>query len=86
MRITNQVAALGQVLPQEAVGVLVGTALLGVVRIGEVDLNPGFFRQGKARRHFLTTRNFYLMNLVNCKFKNAKIGFFYSLVGPVHHL
>src|SRR3989304_4820680 len=41
----TQVAALGQVLPQQAVGVLVDAALPRAVRIGEGDLDPGGFRQ-----------------------------------------
>src|SRR3989344_2543917 len=48
----TQVAALGQVLPQQAVGVFVNAALPGTVRIGEVDLHPGGFRQPLMFRHF----------------------------------
>lgn len=47
-----QVAARGQVLPQQAVGVLVDAVLPGTVRIGEVDLHPGGFSQPVMRRHF----------------------------------
>ncbi len=42
----RQVDAVGQVLAQQAVGVLVGTALPRAVRIAEVDLDIG--RQGEA--------------------------------------
>src|SRR3989344_7176008 len=48
----TQVAALGQVLPQQTVGVLVDAALPGTVRIGEVDLDPSGFRQPLMRGHF----------------------------------
>src|SRR4030065_196795 len=48
----TEVAALGQVLPQQAVGVLVDATLPGAVRIGEVDFHPGGFRQPLMRRHF----------------------------------
>jgi len=36
-----EVGALGEVLPQQAVGVLVGAALPGSVRVAEVDLDGG---------------------------------------------
>ena len=36
-----QVGAFGEVLAQQAVGVLVGAALPGRVRVGEVDPQPG---------------------------------------------
>src|SRR3990167_11103776 len=52
LREAAQVAALGQVLPQQAVGVFVNAALPGTVRIGEVDLPPGGFRQPLMFRHF----------------------------------
>lgn len=39
----TQVATLGQVLPQQTVGVLIDAALPGTVRVGEVDLHPGGF-------------------------------------------
>src|SRR3990167_7096244 len=48
----TQVAALGQVLPQQAVGVLVDAALPGAVWISEVHLHPGGFRQPLMFRHF----------------------------------
>ena len=41
----GQVGALGEVLAQQAVGVLVGAALPWAVRVGEVDLNAGVDRQ-----------------------------------------
>src|SRR3989338_8777450 len=47
-----QVAALGQVLPQQAVGVLVDAPLPGAVRIGEVYFYPGGFRQSLVFGHF----------------------------------
>ena len=40
-----QVAALGQVLSQQSVGVLVDAALPGAVQISEAHLHPGRFRQ-----------------------------------------
>ena len=52
LREATQVAALGQILPQQAVGVLVDAALPGTVRIGEVDFHPGGFRQPVMRCHF----------------------------------
>ena len=39
LRVARQVRALGQVLAQQAIGVLVGAALPGVVRIGKEDLD-----------------------------------------------
>ena len=39
LRIARQVRALGQVLAQQSVGVFVGAALPGTVRIGKEDLN-----------------------------------------------
>ena len=47
-----QVAALGQVLSQQAVGVFVDAALLGAMRVGEVHLHSGVFRQFLVCRHF----------------------------------
>ena len=38
----RQIAALGQVLPQQAVGVLIGAPFPGVVRMGEVDRQVEF--------------------------------------------
>ena len=38
-----QVAALGPVLSQQAVGVLVDAALPGAMRVGEIHLHPGVF-------------------------------------------
>jgi hypothetical protein len=38
---SRQVRALGEVLAQQPVGVLVGAPLPGAVRVGEVDLQPG---------------------------------------------
>src|SRR4030067_466022 len=52
LREATQVCSLGQILPQQAVGVLVDATLPGAVRIGEVDLYPGGFRQPLMRRHF----------------------------------
>ena len=37
--VARQVCALGQVLAQQAIGVLIGTALPGAVRIGNEDLD-----------------------------------------------
>ena len=37
--VARQVCALGQVLAQQAIGVLIGTALPGAVRIGKEDLD-----------------------------------------------
>ena len=48
----TQVATLGQVLPQQTVGVLVDAALPGTVWIGEVNLYPGGFSQPLMCRHF----------------------------------
>ena len=47
-----QVAAFEQTLPQQAVGVLVDSPLLGTVRISKVYLHPGSFSQPLMRRHF----------------------------------
>ena len=47
-----QVAALGQVLSQHAVGVFVDAALPGTMPVGEVHLHPGAFRQFLVCRHF----------------------------------
>src|SRR3990170_715128 len=47
-----QVTALGQVLPQQAIGVLVDAPLPGTVRIGKVYRHPGSFSQPLMRRHF----------------------------------
>src|SRR3990172_4070465 len=52
LREAAQVGALGQVLAQEAVGVLVDATLPGAVRIGEVDLHPGGLRQLLMCGHF----------------------------------
>ena len=46
-----QITALGQVLPQQTVGILVDAALPGAVLIGEVDLHTGGFRQPLVSRH-----------------------------------
>ena len=45
-----EIGALGQVLADEAVGVLVGAALPGIVRIGEVDLDTAVDRRSLRRR------------------------------------
>ena len=41
LTVDRQVRALGQVLTQQAVGVLVAAALPGAVRVGEVDRHTG---------------------------------------------
>ena len=50
--VATQVAALGKVLPQQAVGVLVDASRPGTVRIGEVARHPRGFSQPLMRRHF----------------------------------
>ena len=45
-----EIGALGQVLADEAVGVLVGATLPGIVRIGEVDLDTAVDRRSLRRR------------------------------------
>ena len=52
LREATQVAALGQILPQQAVGVLVEASLPRTMRIGEVDRHPGGVRQPVMGRHF----------------------------------
>ncbi len=39
--VDREVCPLGEVLPQEAIGVLVGTALPGALRIAEVNIDVG---------------------------------------------
>src|SRR6266516_4422353 len=46
-----QVSAFGEVLPQQVVGVLVGAALLGAVRVAEVDRQPGVDPQLRVLGH-----------------------------------
>ena len=48
---SRQVGALGEILPEQAVGVLVDAALPRAVRIGEVDIDPGHFREPFVLRH-----------------------------------
>jgi len=49
--VDRQVGALWHVLPQQAVGVLVGAALPRAVRIGKVDLHAGALGQGLVAMH-----------------------------------
>ena len=48
---SRQVGALGEILPQQSVGVLVDTPLPRAVRIGEVDIDPGHFRDPFVLSH-----------------------------------
>ena len=52
LREAAQVAALGQVLPQQTVGVLVDAPLPGTVWIGKVDRDTDGLCQPLMRRHF----------------------------------
>ncbi len=52
LRETIQVTPLGQVLPQQTIGVLVDAALPGAVWIGKIDLHPCGFCQSLMCRHF----------------------------------
>lgn len=53
LRILAQIAALGKLLAQQSVRVLVNPSLPGAVRIGKVDLDAGGCRQLLMGRHFL---------------------------------
>ena len=53
LRILAQIPALGKVLSQQSVRVLVNASLPGAVRIGKVDLDPSGRRQLLMRRHLL---------------------------------
>jgi len=46
--VSAQVGALGEVLAQQAVGVLVGATLPRAVRVGEVDLDAGVDAQPRV--------------------------------------
>jgi hypothetical protein len=48
-----QVGALGQVLAEQAVGVLVGAALPGAARVTELDLDTGVNRELQVLGHLL---------------------------------
>jgi hypothetical protein len=50
-RVSREVGAFGEVLAQQAVGVLVGTALPGAVRVAEVDRQPGVDTQSGVWGH-----------------------------------
>jgi hypothetical protein len=45
LRVGRQVGASREVLPQQQIGVFVGAALSGTLRITEVDLNVGRYRE-----------------------------------------
>jgi len=49
-----EVVALGQILTQQLVGVLVDATLPGAVRIGEVNFHPGGLAEALMGGHFAT--------------------------------
>ena len=51
LRIARQVRALGQILAQQPIGILVGPALPGTVRIGKEDLDGEPLSQTFVRGH-----------------------------------
>lgn len=53
LSVDGQIGALGEVLPQQAVGVLAGAALPGAVRIAEVDSDAGLLAELGVQCHFL---------------------------------
>ena len=53
LRVPRQVGALGKVLPQQTIGVLVRAALPWALRIAEVDVNVGRQRKSTMIRQFL---------------------------------
>lgn len=55
LRVTRQVHALGQVLPEQPVGVLVAATLPGALRITEVDLYVGRHREFLVPVHLRAT-------------------------------
>src|SRR5271154_1058496 len=53
LTVDREVSALGQILAQQAVGVLAGTALPGAVRVAEVDLHACRGAEFLVPRHLL---------------------------------
>ena len=53
LTVDREVSALGQILAQQAVGVLAGTTLPGTVRVAEVDLHACCGAEFLVARHFL---------------------------------
>src|SRR6478735_12281577 len=53
LRVHRQVGSFRKVLPQQTVGVLIGTALPGALWIAEVDVNIGRQRKSSMIREFL---------------------------------
>ena len=51
---SGKVCALGEILPEQAVGVLVDAALPGAVRIGEVDIAAGHLGEPFVLRHLVS--------------------------------
>ena len=49
---TEAVCSLGQLLPEQSIGVLVAAALPRAVRVGEVDLDAGHLGEPFGLRHF----------------------------------
>jgi hypothetical protein len=47
-----EIGALGQVLADQAVGVLVGAALPGAVRVAEADVDVQVCAEGMVQAHF----------------------------------
>ena len=52
MRESDEVCLLGEIMPEQAVGVLVTTALPRTVRVGEVDLDAGHLGEPFVLSHF----------------------------------
>ena len=49
---TGEVCSLGEIVPEQAVGVLVDAALTRTVRVGEVDLDAGHLGKPFGLSHF----------------------------------
>src|SRR5882757_8984086 len=55
LRVHRQVGSFREVLPQQTVGVLIGTALPGALRIAEVDIDVGRERKSSMVRKLLAS-------------------------------
>lgn len=53
LAVAGQIGAFGEVLPQQAIGVLAGAALPGAVWIAEVHPDAGLLAELGVQRHFL---------------------------------
>src|ERR1700738_2533967 len=54
LRIHRQIGPAWKILPQQTIGVLVGSALPGTLRVAEVNLDVGRQRKSAMIRKFLT--------------------------------